>query len=144
MYSRTLRSLVPLLNLYSGNKFVFISPQELKLPKEYTNKLKKEGISFIETSDLQKFLPTLDVLYMTRVQKERFNSEKDYNKVKDLFILKKESIKNLKKEAIIMHPLPRINEIEYAIDEDPRAVYFRQPANGLYVRMALLLYVLDL
>ena len=144
LYSRTLRSLVPLLNLYSGNKFVFISPKELKLPKEYIEELKKAGVSFVEESDLAEAMKGVDVLYMTRVQKERFANIEDYNKVKDLFILKKNMLQNLKKDAIIMHPLPRINEIEHEIDADPRAAYFRQAENGVYVRMALLPYALGL
>jgi aspartate carbamoyltransferase catalytic subunit len=144
LYSRTLRSLVPLLNLYTGNKFIFISPKELKLPKEYTEELKNVGVSFEEVDNLEEGMKSSDVLYMTRVQKERFADIADYNKVKDLFILTKDMLKNLKKDAIIMHPLPRINEIEHGIDSDPRAAYFRQAENGICVRMALLLYVLEM
>jgi aspartate carbamoyltransferase catalytic subunit len=144
LYSRTLRSLVPLLNLYTGNKFVFISPKELKLPKEYTEELKNSGVSFEEVDDLAKGMKGADVLYMTRVQKERFQNIEDYNKVRNLFILSKDMLSNLKKEAIIMHPLPRINEIEHDVDADPRATYFRQAENGVPVRMALLCYALGL
>ena len=142
--SRTLKSLVPLLRFYEGNKFYFISPKELELPREFIQELKNANIAFEELRSLDKKLPELDVLYMTRVQKERFVDIADYEKVKDLFILKKEHLKNMKKNAIIMHPLPKINEIEREVDDDPRAAYFRQAKNGLYVRMALLLYVLDL
>jgi aspartate carbamoyltransferase catalytic subunit len=144
LYSRTLRSLVPLLNLYAGNKLIFISPKELKLPKEYTEELKNSGVSFEEVDNLEEGMKGADVLYMTRVQKERFADITEYNKVKDLFILSKNMLKNLKKDAIIMHPLPRINEIEHDVDADPRAAYFREAENGLYTRMALLAYSLGL
>jgi aspartate carbamoyltransferase catalytic subunit len=142
--SRTLRSLLPLLRFYEGNKFYFISPKELELPREFIKELKDKGVVFEELRSLEEALPALDVLYMTRVQKERFANENDYEKVKDLFILKKEHLKKLKPNAIIMHPLPKINEIEPEVDSDPRAAYFRQAQNGLYVRMALLCYVLGL
>lgn len=142
--SRTLKSLVPFLRLYSGNKFYFISPKELELPREFIKELKAQGVAFEELRSLEEKLGELDVLYMTRVQKERFVNEKDYNKVKDLFIFKKEHLKKLKKDAIIMHPLPKINEIELEVDADPRAAYFRQAENGIYIRMALLPYVLGL
>lgn len=142
--SRTLKSLVPFLRFYEGNKFYFISPKEMELPREYIKELKNAGVVFEELRSLEEKLPELDVLYMTRVQKERFKNVKDYNKVKDLFILKKKYLKNMKKDAIIMHPLPKINEIELEVDADPRAVYFRQAQNGLYVRMALLCYALGL
>lgn len=144
LYSRTLKSLVPLLMLYPNNKFIFASPKELELPREYISELKKNGAVFTEQNDLKSAIAKADVLYMTRVQKERFADVEDYNKVKDLFILQKEDLKNLNQDAIIMHPLPRINEIDPAIDADPRAAYFREAQNGLYVRMALLLYALGL
>lgn len=142
--SRTLKSLVPFLRFYKGNKFYFISPKELELPRGFIKELKKNGVNFEELRSLEEKLPELDVLYMTRVQKERFPNEDSYNKVKDLFIFKKEHLKNMKKDAIIMHPLPKINEIEIEVDADPRAAYFRQAENGLYVRMALLVYALGL
>jgi len=142
--SRTLKSLVPLLRLYKNNKFYFISPKKLELPREFIKELKDNSVIFEESQSLEEKLGELDVLYMTRVQKERFTNLKDYEKVKDLFILKKEHLKKMKKNAIIMHPLPKINEIELAVDDDPRASYFRQAQNGLYVRMALLPYVLGL
>lgn len=142
--SRTLKSLVPFLRLYNGNKFYFISPKELELPREFIKELKNSEVQFEELRSLEEKLGELDVLYMTRVQKERFINEKDYNKVKDLFIFKKEHLKKLKKDAIIMHPLPKINEIELEVDADPRAAYFRQAENGLYIRMALLPYVIGL
>lgn len=142
--SRTLKSLVPLLRLYEGNKFYFISPKELELPREFVNELKENGVQFEELRSLEEKLGELDVLYMTRVQKERFKDIAEYGKVKDLFIFRKEHLKILKPDAIIMHPLPKINEIEPEVDLDPRAAYFRQAENGLYVRMALLQYVLGL
>ncbi len=142
--SRTLRSLLPLICLYQGNKFYFISPKELALPTDFTQDLKDKGVDFKEVNNLEENLAELDVLYMTRVQKERFSNKEDYEKVKDLFIFKKEYLDKLKKEAIIMHPLPKINEIDKEVDSDPRAVYFKQAQNGLYIRMALLVYSLDL
>jgi aspartate carbamoyltransferase catalytic subunit len=142
--SRTLRSLLPLLRFFEGNKFYFLSPKELELPREFIKELKDSGVVFEELRSLDEALPVLDVFYMTRVQKERFMNIKDYEKVKDLFILKKDHLKSLKPNAIIMHPLPKINEIEPEVDQDPRAAYFRQARNGLYVRMALLLYALGL
>jgi aspartate carbamoyltransferase catalytic subunit len=142
--SRTLRSLVPLLMLFPDNTFYFVSPKELALPEEYRKYLLDNKVNFKETNNLEEILPKVDVLYMTRVQKERFDNIGDYNKVKDAFLLKIGHLKKLKKDAIIMHPLPRLNEIDIQIDNDPRAAYFRQAQNGLYVRMALLLYCLDL
>lgn len=140
--SRTLRSLVPLLMLYPNNKFYFISPKELVLAQDYRKYLTDHKVNFKEINNLEEVLPKADILYMTRVQKERFADVADYEKVKDAFILKMKQVKKLKKRASIMHPLPRINEIDSAIDQDPRAAYFRQAQNGLYVRMALLLHVL--
>ena len=144
LYSRTLRSLMPLINFYKNNKFYFVSPKQLRLPAEYLKELKRLGVNFIETDNLEEVLPKVDVLYMTRVQKERFKTEKEYNKVKNLFIFRTKDLKKLKKDAIIMHPLPKINEIELEVDADPRAAYFRQAENGLYIRMALLCYALGI
>jgi aspartate carbamoyltransferase catalytic subunit len=138
--SRTLRSLVPLLSLYSGNTFYFISPKELKLDEQYRKYLEDNNVKFEELDNLDGTLPEVDVLYMTRVQKERFKNIEDYEKVKDSFILTPEHVARLKGDAIIMHPLPRVNEIDPQIDNDSRAAYFRQAQNGLYVRMAILLY----
>ena len=142
--SRTLRSLVPLLLLYPDNKFYFISPKELRLAEEFRKYLIEQKANFKEIDSLDGVLPEVDVLYMTRVQKERFTNMSDYEKVKDSFLLKPEHVAKLKKEAVIMHPLPRVNEIDQEIDQDSRAAYFRQAQNGLYVRMALFLYVLEL
>ncbi|MBP6060392.1 MAG: aspartate carbamoyltransferase [Candidatus Pacebacteria bacterium] len=142
--SRTLRSLVLMLNLYPNNTFYFISPKELVLADAYRQSLIKSKVNFKELASLDEVLPKIDVLYMTRVQKERFKNVADYEKVKDAFLLKTEHVKKLKKEAIIMHPLPRVNEIDPKIDSDSRAAYFRQAQNGLYTRMALLLHVFGL
>ncbi len=139
--SRTLRSLLPFLRFYEGNTFYFISSKELELPRDFIKDLKDNNVSYEELRSLEEALPKLDVLYMTRVQKERFPDANQYEKVKNLFILRKEHLKMLRKNAIIMHPLPKINEIEREVDADPRAAYFREAENGLYVRMALLLHV---
>ncbi|MBP9715434.1 MAG: aspartate carbamoyltransferase [Candidatus Pacebacteria bacterium] len=141
--SRTIHSLIPLLILYGGNKFYFISPKELMIDAEFRNYLVDNKVDFEEINELDGVLPKVDVLYMTRVQKERFGNIADYEKVKDSFLLKKEHVDKLKSDAIIMHPLPRVNEIEPEIDQDSRAAYFRQAQNGLYVRMALLLHTLE-
>lgn len=140
--SRTIHSLVPLLNLYQNNTFYFVSPKELKLPSDFTSMLSKRGVVFVETEDLNEALPKADILYMTRVQKERFSDMNEYEKIKDSYILKKDHLNDMKSSATIMHPLPRVNEIEHEIDNDNRAAYFRQAQNGLYVRMALLANVL--
>lgn len=140
--SRTIHSLVPLLNLYQNNTFYFVSPKELKLPSDFTSMLSERGVVFVETEDLNEALPKADILYMTRVQKERFSDMNEYEKIKDSYILRKDHLNNMKSSATIMHPLPRVNEIEHEIDNDNRAAYFRQAQNGLYVRMALLANVL--
>ncbi len=142
--SRTLRSLVPLMMLYPGNTFYFISPKELKLDEKYRKYLEDNNVSFEELDNLDGTLPKVDVLYMTRVQKERFGNIADYDKVKDTFLLTPTHVSKLKKDAIIMHPLPRINEIDPKIDSESRAAYFRQAQNGLFIRMALLLYALGI
>lgn len=142
--SRPLHSLMPILMFYPNNTFYFISPKELVIPEDLRQELKDKNIKFIETQNLEETLPKVDVLYMTRVQKERFQNIEDYEKVKDLYLLKGEHLKLLKKETIIMHALPRVNEIDPAIDNDKRACYFRQAQNGLYVRMAVFLHVFGL
>lgn len=142
--SRTLRSLVPLLMMYENNIFYFVSPKELVLSQEYRKYLNDNKVNFIELDSLDEILPKVDILYMTRVQKERFSDLDEYEKVKDSFLLKVEHVNKLKNDAIILHPLPRVNEIDKDIDKDKRAAYFRQAQNGLYVRMALLLYVFNL
>jgi aspartate carbamoyltransferase catalytic subunit len=139
LYSRPLHSALPLLAQYPGNKFYFVSPRELALPAEH-----KAGVTFEEGESLEDILPIVDVLYMTRVQKERFSNAADYERVKDLYVLKPEHLEKMKKESIIMHALPRVSEIDKAVDADPRALYFRQAENGLYVRMAILLWCLGI
>ncbi|MFA6999522.1 MAG: aspartate carbamoyltransferase [Candidatus Paceibacterota bacterium] len=142
--SRPLHSLMPIFMFYPNNTFYFISPQELVISEELRQELKDKNIKFIESQNLEETLPKVDVLYMTRVQKERFTNIEDYEKVKDSFLLKKEHLELMKKESIILHPLPRVNEIDKEIDNDHRACYFREAQNGLYVRMALYLYVFGL
>jgi len=144
LHSRTLNSLVPLLSFYPGNKFHFVSPKELVASNEQKKELQEKNISFIESDDLEKALPTADVVYVIRVQKERFDNVDDYEKVKDSFILKKQHLDLMKEKSIIMHALPRVNEIDPAIDRDKRAAYFRQAQNGLYIRMAMFLHVFNL
>lgn len=144
LYARTLHSLLPLISMYPGNKFYFVSPKELSMPEEYKKILTEKNILYTETTDLDEALKNSDVVYMTRVQKERFKDLADYEKVKDMFLLKGEHLKIMKERSVIMHPLPRVNEIDPVIDQDPRAGYFRQAENGLYVRMALLVYSLNL
>ena len=129
---------------YTGNKFVLISPEELKLPS-YVKKdiLKKKGVPYVQTRDLEAVMPELDILYMTRVQKERFFNEEDYLRLKDMYILTPDKLHNAKSDLSIMHPLPRVNEIHTSIDADPRACYFRQALYGKYIRMALILKLLE-
>lgn len=144
-FGRTVHSLIGALSRYSGIKFVLISPDELKLPS-YVKKdiLKKNNIEYVQTNDLESAMPELDILYMTRVQRERFFNEDDYLRLKDSYILTPEKLKNAKKDLSIMHPLPRVNEISVSIDKDSRACYFKQVLNGKYMRMALILMLLGL
>ena len=137
-YGRTIHSLIYLLSKQENVKIYLVSPKPLKLPKKYKDYLKKEKITFSETTDMTDTFKNIDILYMTRVQKERFSSEEEYNKVKSFYILDKNILNLMKKDTKIMHPLPRVTEISPEIDNDPRAAYFRQAKNGLYVRMALL------
>ena len=142
-FGRTVHSLINALSRYSGIKVVLISPEELKLPS-YVKKdiLRENNIPYVQTTDLQKVMPDLDILYMTRVQRERFFNEEDYLRLKDSYILTPDKLKNAKKDLCIMHPLPRVNEISVAIDDDPRACYFKQVLYGKYMRMALILKLL--
>ena len=142
-FGRTVHSLISAMSRYSGVKFVLISPDELKLPdyiKEGT--LIEKGIEFEETRDLEETMPKLDILYMTRVQRERFFNEADYIRLKDSYILGMDKLKNAKEDLCILHPLPRVNEITTEVDNDKRACYFTQALNGKYVRMALILKLL--
>ena len=143
-FGRTVHSLITALCRYSGIKFVLISPDELKLPS-YIKKdvLQKNGIEYVQTTSLEEVMPQLDVLYMTRVQRERFFNEEDYLRLKDSYILTPEKLSNAKENLSIMHPLPRVNEISVAIDNDPRACYFKQVLNGKFMRMALILKLLE-
>jgi aspartate carbamoyltransferase catalytic subunit len=144
-FGRTVHSLINALSRYSGIKFVLISPDELKLPS-YIKKevLEKNNLEYVQTTDLEAVMPELDILYMTRVQRERFFNEEDYLRLKDSYILTTEKLTNAKKDLSIMHPLPRVNEISVAIDEDPRACYFKQVLYGKYMRMALILKLLEI
>ncbi len=143
-FGRTVHSLICALSRYSGIKVILISPEELKLPS-YVKKdvLAKNGIYYEQTQDLESAMPQLDILYMTRVQRERFFNEEDYLRLKDSYILDPRKLKNAKSDLCIMHPLPRVNEISVAVDSDPRACYFKQVLYGKYIRMALILKLLE-
>ena len=142
-FGRTVHSLITALSRYEGLKFVLISPEELKLPS-YVKKevLKARDIPYVQTTDLEGSLPELDILYMTRVQRERFFNEEDYLRLKDSYILTKDKLRGAREDLSILHPLPRVNEISVAIDDDPRACYFKQVLYGKYMRMALILKLL--
>ncbi len=142
-FGRTVHSLINALARYSGVKFVLISPEELKVPS-YVKRdvLKQKGIPYEQTTDLEAAIPDLDILYMTRVQRERFFNEEDYLRLKDSYILTPDKLRNARPDMAILHPLPRVNEISVAIDKDPRACYFKQVLNGKYMRMALILMLL--
>ena len=142
-FGRTVHSLIEAMARYENVRFVLISPEELKLPS-YVKKdiLQKKGIPYAQTTDLESVMPELDVLYMTRVQRERFFNEDEYVRLKDSYILTPEKLRNAKESLSILHPLPRVNEISVAIDDDPRACYFKQALNGKYMRMALILKLL--
>ncbi|MBR4100083.1 MAG: aspartate carbamoyltransferase [Clostridia bacterium] len=141
-FGRTVHSLINALRRYNNVKFVLISPNELKLPDYIKESLKKDNFEVFETTDLEAAMPKLDILYMTRVQRERFFNEEEYLRLKDSYILTPEKLKNAKSDLSILHPLPRVNEISVAIDDDPRACYFKQVLNGKYMRMALILMLL--
>jgi len=140
-FGRTIHSLVRALNRYENVKFIFISPEELKMPDPFKNFIDKEN--YKETRDLASVIDDLDVLYMSRVQKERFVSSDEYERLKDYYILNEEKLKNAKEDMIILHPLPRVNEIAPEVDKDPRAVYFEQTKFGMYGRMALIMKLLE-
>ena len=142
-FGRTVHSLINALSRYTGIHIVLISPEELKLPS-YIKKdvLQQNGIPYTQTTDLEAALPHLDILYMTRVQRERFFNEEDYLRLKDSYILDLKKLENAKSDLCIMHPLPRVNEIAVAVDDDPRACYFKQVLYGKFVRMALILKLL--
>lgn len=144
-FGRTVHSLIGAMSRYEGVKFVLISPEELKVPNYVkTDILDKSGCEYVETKDLSAAMPELDILYMTRIQKERFFNEEDYLRLKDSYILDLAKLENAKSDLCIMHPLPRVNEISVKVDSDPRACYFEQALNGKYMRMALILMLLGI
>ena len=144
-FGRTVHSLVAAMSRYTGIRFVFISPEELKLPRYVKEQyVKSKNIPYTQSTSLEEVMPDLDILYMTRVQKERFFNEEDYLRLKDSYILTPEKLENAKEDLRILHPLPRVNEISVAVDEDPRACYFKQAQNGRYIRMALIMKLLGI
>ena len=142
-FGRTVHSLINALARYENVKFILISPEELKLPSYVKNVIKEKNLSYVQTTDLESVMGELDVLYMTRVQKERFFNEEDYLRLKDSYILTPEKLSQAREDMIVMHPLPRVNEISVAVDSDPRACYFKQVLNGKYMRMALIKMLLE-
>lgn len=144
-FGRTVHSLIKALSRYDNIEYIMISPEELKIP-EYIKKevFEKKNIPYEEVRTMEEVMPRLDILYMTRVQRERFFNEADYIRLKDSFILDMDKLENAKEDLSILHPLPRVNEISVKVDDDPRACYFRQALNGKYVRMALIMKMLGL
>ncbi len=143
-FGRTVHSLISAMSRYENVRFVLISPEELRVPQYIISDiLEPNGIEYVECASLEEAMPELDILYMTRVQRERFFNEADYIRLKDTYILTPEKLKTAKKDMCILHPLPRVNEISVAVDEDPRACYFKQALNGKYMRMALILKLLE-
>ena len=144
-FGRTVHSLITAMSRYKNIKFILISPDELKIPDYIkTEVLEKNNIEWCETKDIEEYIDKLDVLYMTRVQKERFFNEADYIRLKDYYILNKEKLEKARKDLSVLHPLPRVNEIAKEVDEDPRACYFKQVSNGRFIRMALILKMLNI
>ena len=144
-FGRTVHSLVAAMSRYTGIRFVFISPEELKLPRYVKEQyVKSKNIPYTQSTSLEEVMPELDILYMTRVQKERFFNEEDYLRLKDSYILTPDKLANAKEDLRILHPLPRVNEISVAVDNDPRACYFKQAQNGRYIRMALIMKLLGI
>ena len=142
-FGRTVHSLISAMSRYPGVRFILISPEELRIPEHVRSEiLDKNGINYIETTSLDEAMPQLDILYMTRVQRERFFNEADYIRLKDSYILTPDKLKTAKQDLAILHPLPRVNEISVAVDKDPRACYFKQVRCGKYIRMALILTLL--
>lgn len=143
-FGRTVHSLISAMSRYKGVKFVLISPEELKVPRYIiTDVIEANGIEYKEVTSLEDSIPELDVLYMTRVQKERFVNEAEYQRLKDTYILDTDKLRDARADMIVMHPLPRVNEISVSVDDDPRACYFKQVLNGKYMRMALILKLLE-
>ncbi|MBQ7766158.1 MAG: aspartate carbamoyltransferase [Lachnospiraceae bacterium] len=143
-FGRTVHSLIHALERYDNISFVFISPEELKIPDYIIEMLKEKNIPYKEVIRLEEVMPELDILYMTRVQRERFFNEEDYVRLKDFYILNKEKMALGKEDMLVLHPLPRVNEISVEVDDDPRAAYFRQVQYGVYARMALILTLLEI
>ena len=144
-FGRTVHSLIEALVRYENVKFVLISPEELRIPSYIREDvLKRNNVEFVEEERLEDALPDLDILYMTRVQKERFFNEEDYIRLKDFYVLTKKKMELAKDDMLVLHPLPRVNEISVEVDDDPRAVYFKQVQYGVYIRMALILTLLDI
>lgn len=143
-FGRTVHSLINALIRYPDIRFIFISPPELKVPDYITDMLTERNIAYEEVIRLEDCMPNLDLLYMTRVQKERFFNEEDYVRLKDFYILDKNKLSAAMDDMLVLHPLPRVNEISVEVDDDPRAVYFKQAQYGVYVRMALILTLLEL
>ena len=141
-FGRTVHSLIEAMLRYENVKFVLISPEELQVPEYVKEKMDAAGAEWRETESLEEAMPELDILYMTRIQRERFFNEEDYVRLKDSYILDLEKLSNAKEDLTIMHPLPRVNEISVEVDDDPRACYFKQVLNGKYMRMALILMLL--
>lgn len=143
-FGRTVHSLINAMSRYSGIRFTLISPEELKIPDYVKHDvMDRQGIPYVETRDLQEVMPQLDILYMTRVQRERFFNEADYIRLKDSYVLTPQKLEHAKSDLCIMHPLPRVNEISVSVDADPRACYFKQVLYGKYMRMALILKLLE-
>ena len=142
-FGRTVHSLIGAMSRYEGISFVLISPPELRVPSYLLDELKEKGVPYREVETMEEVMPELDVLYMTRVQRERFFNEADYVRLKDTYILEPSKLADAKADLSIMHPLPRVNEIDVSVDSDPRAIYFRQAKNGRYVRMALIKTLLE-
>ena len=143
-FGRTVHSLLKQLSLYEGTHFILISPEELQVPDYIKEDLDHKGISYTEVTQMDEVMPKLDILYMTRVQKERFFNEADYIRLKDSYILNLDKLANAKEDLKILHPLPRVNEIATEVDNDPRATYFKQAEYGKFVRMALIMTLLEL
>ena len=143
-FGRTVHSLINALSRYDHIHFIFISPEELRVPDYITDSLKEKNISYEEAIRLEDVLPSLDLLYMTRVQKERFFNEEDYVRLKDFYILDRAKMELAQKDMLVLHPLPRVNEISVEVDKDERAAYFKQAQYGVYVRMALILTLLGI
>lgn len=142
MFGRTIHSLMRQMARYDGVNFVFISPEELKMPRQFKDEI--DSNRYTETDDLKTAIKDLDILYMSRVQRERFVSEEEYLRLKDFFILDNDKMKNAREDMIVLHPLPRVNEIATEVDSDKRAVYFEQAKFGMYIRMALIMFLLGL